>query len=156
MLGFLFWQFVGAWRLSQPGVKALRGPLEKGLLSVPGPLGEDVAGISWESLRILAGQTEVGRGWRRPQTQGQGVAGSQPAGSGLQSHTGSGRMRMAGTGRSCSAPGRDPALSVVLPKAQDARGKHLEGSSEQKWRLGLVGGGIFPKQPRGEERPQWC
>lgn len=61
-LGFLFWLIVGAQRLSLPGVNTLRGPLEKGLLFVPGPWGEDVAGISWESLRTLVGQTEVGRG----------------------------------------------------------------------------------------------
>lgn len=104
--------------------------MEKGLFSVPGPLGEDVAGISWESLRMLAGQTEVGRGWRRPQTQGQGVADSQPAGSGLQSHAGSGGMGMAGMGGSCSTPSRDPAVYVVLPKGQDGGGKHPERSSE--------------------------
>lgn len=86
-LGFLFWWFVGAWSLSQAGVNALRGPLEKGLLSVPGPRGEDVAGISWESLRM---QTEVGRVWRRPRTQSRGVVGGQPSGSGLRGHTGSG------------------------------------------------------------------
>lgn len=42
-------------RLSQPGVNALRSPLEKGLLSAPGPWGQDVAGISWESLKMLVG-----------------------------------------------------------------------------------------------------
>lgn len=66
-LGFLFWLIARTQRLSQPGVNALRGPLEKGLLSVPGPWGEDVTGISWEPLRTLARQTEVGRGVEKAQ-----------------------------------------------------------------------------------------
>ena len=66
-LGFLFWLIARTQRLSQPGVNARRGPLEKGLLSVPGPWGEDVTGISWESLRTLARQTEVGRGVEKAQ-----------------------------------------------------------------------------------------
>ena len=66
-LGFLIWLIARTQRLSQPGVNALRGPLEKGLLSVPGPWGEDVTEISWESLRMLARQTEVGRGVEKAQ-----------------------------------------------------------------------------------------
>lgn len=59
-------------RLSQPRVNALRGPLEKGLLSMPGPWGEDVTEISWELLRVLARQTEVGRGVEKAQNPGPG------------------------------------------------------------------------------------
>lgn len=45
---------------------------------MPGPRGEDVAGISWESLGMLAGQTEVGRGVEKAQNPRPG-RGGQPA-----------------------------------------------------------------------------
>lgn len=55
----------------------MRGPLEKGLLLVPGPRGEDVAGNSWESLRMQAGQIQVGRCVEKAQNPKLGVVGSQ-------------------------------------------------------------------------------
>lgn len=97
----------GAQGLSKPGVNALRGLLGKGLLSVPGPWGKDVAGISWESLRTVAEQTEVGRERspeeealrRKPRTQGQGVAWCQSGSSGLRGQS-QGQVKSGGSGDS--------------------------------------------------------
>lgn len=74
---------------------------------MPGPQGEDVAGISWESLRMLAGQTEVGKNVKKAQNPRLGCGG-QPA-SRLWAKGGKHRVRGGGS-RSCLAQSGDPAL----------------------------------------------
>lgn len=46
-----------------------------------------MAEISWESLRMLAGQTEVRRNVKKAQNIGWDVVGGQPADSGLRGQT---------------------------------------------------------------------